>query len=243
VTIFDVGEWGGRPYLVMEYLPGGSLADRLLRDGRPSTGVALRWLEHAARGLDAAHAAGIVHRDVKPANMLLDERDDVRMADFGIARAVGVDSLTTAGTVLGTAGYIAPEQARGEQSTPASDRYALGVVAFELLSGVRPFERDTPTAEALAHVNAPVPSVRDFRQDLTAASSSSRLWAKRSRTNRGRPRGCRSSRLPAARTVRPRPRRASAAAACWSGLLWQPRPSAASRRGCCSRRARSTSAR
>jgi serine/threonine-protein kinase len=166
VTIFDVGTWAGRPYLVMEYLPGGSLADRLAADGIPATGTALRWLEQAARGIDAAHAAGIVHRDVKPANILLDARDNAKVADFGIARAVGVDSLTTAGTVLGTAGYIAPEQARGERATPASDRYGLGVVAFELLAGSRPFERESMTAEALAHVGEPVPSVTAFRREL-----------------------------------------------------------------------------
>jgi serine/threonine protein kinase len=166
VTIFDVGTWQGRPYLVMEYLPGGSLADRLAADGIPPTAMALRWLEQAARGIDAAHAAGIVHRDVKPANILLDARENAKVADFGIARAVGVDSLTTAGTILGTAGYIAPEQARGERATPASDRYALGVVAFELLSGSRPFERESMTAEALAHVADPVPSVTAFRREL-----------------------------------------------------------------------------
>src|SRR5947209_15578614 len=106
VTIYDVGTWEGRPYLVMEYLPGGSLADRLAHDGAPPTAVALRWLEQAARGIDAAHAAGIVHRDVKPGNILLDGHGNATVADFGIARAVGADSLTTAGTVLGTAGYI-----------------------------------------------------------------------------------------------------------------------------------------
>ena len=166
VTIYDVGAWNGRPYLVMQYLPGGSLADRLAGIEALPTGVALRWLEQAARGIDAAHAAGIVHRDVKPANILLDESENVRMADFGIARAVDTHSLTTTGTVLGTAGYLAPEQARGERAIPASDRYALGVVAFELLAGSRPFERESTTAEALAHVSAPVPSVTELRPDL-----------------------------------------------------------------------------
>jgi eukaryotic-like serine/threonine-protein kinase len=168
VTIYDVGAWNGRPYLVMQYFPGGSVADRL-PGGRVPPGVALRWLEQAGRGLDAAHAARIVHRDVKPANILLDESDNVRVADFGIARAVDSDSLTTAGTVLGTAGYIAPEQARGERATPASDRYGLGVVAFELLTGSRPFERESTTAEALAHVSDPVPSVTDFDPELPAS--------------------------------------------------------------------------
>ncbi len=168
ITIFDVGEWHHRAYLVMEYADGGSLADRLAA-GKPPLGLALRCLEQTARALDTAHRAGIVHRDVKPGNILLDRNDDVRVADFGIARAVGLDSLTTTGTVLGTAGYLAPEQARGEPATDASDRYALGVVAFELLTGSRPFERATPTAEALAHIREPVPSARTLQPELPPA--------------------------------------------------------------------------
>ena len=118
VTIFDVGEHEGRPYIVMEYLPGGSLADRLAAEGAQPPGRALEWLRQTAAALDAAHAAGIVHRDVKPANLLLDDEGDVRVADFGIASAVGLDSFTAAGTVLGTAGYLAPEQARRERRRP-----------------------------------------------------------------------------------------------------------------------------
>ena len=137
VTIFDVGEWQDRPFIVMEYLGGGSLEERL-REGRPTVAQALDWLEQAAAALDAAHRNGVVHRDVKPGNLLLDGEGGLRVADFGIASAAGMDSLTAAGTVLGTAGYLSPEQARGERATPASDRYALGVVAFELLTGHRP---------------------------------------------------------------------------------------------------------
>jgi serine/threonine-protein kinase len=158
VTIFDVGEHGGQPYLVMEYLEGGSL-EQVLKRGRPDTADALRWLDEAAEGIDAGHAAGVVHRDVKPGNLLLDSRGEVHVADFGVASAVGLDSLTAAGTVLGTAGYLAPEQAQGQRATAASDRYALAVVAWELLTGRRPFEADSPTAEAIAHVNTPVPSI------------------------------------------------------------------------------------
>jgi tetratricopeptide (TPR) repeat protein len=158
VTIFDVGEADEQPFIVMELLEGGSLEDRL-RDGRPATRDVLRWLEQAAEALDAGHAAGVVHRDVKPGNLLLDARDDVHVADFGVASAVGLDSMTMTGMVLGTAGYLSPEQARGERAAPASDRYALAVVAWELLTGSRPFESETPTAEAAAHVNAEVPSI------------------------------------------------------------------------------------
>jgi tetratricopeptide (TPR) repeat protein len=157
VTIFDVGEWDERPFIVMEYLPGGSLEERL-RSGRPSTGETLTWLEQAALALDSAHRNGVVHRDVKPGNLLLDRDGALKVADFGIASAAGTDSLTMTGTVLGTAGYLSPEQAQGERATAASDRYALAVLAFELLTGRRPFESESATEEAAAHVTAPIPS-------------------------------------------------------------------------------------
>jgi serine/threonine protein kinase len=158
VTIYDVGERHGRPFIVMEYVAAGSLEDVLRRDGAQPAARALPWLEQAAHALDAAHARGVVHRDVKPANLLLDEQGHVHVADFGVASAAGLESLTQTGTVLGTAGYLAPEQAQGDRTSPASDRYALGVVAFELLTGTRPFERESAAAEALAHAQAPVPS-------------------------------------------------------------------------------------
>ena len=158
VTIFDVGEAEEQPFIVMELLEGGSLEDRL-RTGRPTTAEALRWLGQAAQALDAGHALGVVHRDVKPGNLLLDDRGDVHVADFGVASAVGLDSLTMTGTVLGTAGYLSPEQALGQRATPASDRYALAVVAWELLTGRRPFESESLTAEAASHVHAAVPPI------------------------------------------------------------------------------------
>lgn len=159
VTIFDVGEWQERPFIVMEHLSGGSLEERLQRTGPPAAGEALSWLEQAAAALDTAHRGGVVHRDVKPGNLLLDRDGALHVADFGIASAPGMESLTMTGTVMGTAGYLSPEQAQGERASPASDRYALAVVAFELLTGRRPFESDSPTAEAAAHVQAPIPSV------------------------------------------------------------------------------------
>ena len=157
VTIFDVGDSGGRPYIVMEYIAGASLEERL-RSGRQKPSDALRWLEQAGRALDYAHSHGVVHRDVKPGNLLLDRADNVHVADFGIASAAWMPSLTATGTILGTAGYLAPEQALGEPTSAASDRYALAVVAYELLTGTRPFARESPTAEAQAHASAPVPS-------------------------------------------------------------------------------------
>ena len=158
VTIYDVGEWNGRPFIVMEHVDGGSLEDRL-KSGPPSPDDALDWLAQAAAALDAAHAKGVIHRDVKPGNLLLRSDGSLRVADFGIASAVGLHSLTATGTVLGTAGYLSPEQARGERATSASDRYALAVVAYELLTGARPFESESATAEATAHVQAEVPPV------------------------------------------------------------------------------------
>src|SRR5438067_3510886 len=158
VTIFDVGEWHDHPFIVMEYMSRGSLEGVLRSGGAQPPARVLRWLAQAAAALDHAHANGIVHRDVKPGNLLLDANENVHVADFGIARAGGLDPLTLTGTVLGTAGYISPEQAQGGRATAASDEYALGVVAFELLTGERPFERESATAEAAAHVNEPVPS-------------------------------------------------------------------------------------
>jgi serine/threonine-protein kinase len=158
ISVHDVGEHHGRPFIAMELAPGGSIAERL-EDGRPEPDRALAWLEQTAEALDAAHARGIVHRDVKPANLLIDEFENVRVADFGIARTTD-RTLTHTGEVLGTAGYLAPEQARGEPCTPASDRYALALVARELLQGTarlepvfgralaRDPERRYPTASA-----------------------------------------------------------------------------------------------
>jgi serine/threonine protein kinase len=165
VTIFDVGEAEGRPFLVMEYLSGGSIAERLAA-GAPAVSQALDWLEQAARALDAGHRRGVVHRDVKPANLLLDDQERVYVADFGVASAAGLESLTMTGTILGTAGYLAPEQAAGGRTTPASDRYALAVVAWEFLAGRRPFASDSPTVEAAAHVHDPPPSLCAERPDL-----------------------------------------------------------------------------
>jgi serine/threonine-protein kinase len=165
ITVFDVGEHRKQPYIVMEYLEGGSVYDRL-REGRVSPAQTLAWLAQAGQALDRAHAQGVVHRDVKPANLLLDREGSVNVSDFGIASTSGLDTLTLPGTILGTAGYLSPEQARGEPATPASDRYALGVVAFELLTGRRPFEGDTAATEALAHVTAPVPSAERIHPGL-----------------------------------------------------------------------------
>ena len=152
----------------MEYLEGGSVYERM-RDARIPRETALAWLEQVAVAIDRAHENGVVHRDVKPANLLLDDEGNVHVSDFGIASTSGADALTAPGTVLGTAGYLAPEQARGEPATAASDLYALGVVAFELLTGRRPFAGDTPATEAFAHLNADVPRATPFDPTLPTA--------------------------------------------------------------------------
>src|SRR4051812_27615495 len=157
VTIYDVGEHDGRAFMVMELMRGGTVGERLKAGRALADETALRWLREAAGALDAAHAAGVVHRDIKPGNLLLDEHDRLAIADFGIARLAMEDQLTATGQVLGTAAYISPEQAVGEAATPASDRYALAIVAFELLTGTKPFDAEHFAAQARAHVEDPPP--------------------------------------------------------------------------------------
>ncbi|MHB8341964.1 MAG: protein kinase domain-containing protein, partial [Mycobacteriales bacterium] len=153
--VFDYGEdtetTPAAAFLVMELVAGEPLSARLARDGRLPVVEALDVVAQAALALDAAHAAGIVHRDVKPGNLLLRPDGVVKVTDFGIARAAGTSTLTDVGVVMGTAHYLSPEQSSGARATPASDVYALGVVAYECLAGYRPFEGDTPVAVAVAH--------------------------------------------------------------------------------------------
>src|SRR5688500_15615213 len=157
VTIYDVGEHDGRAFMVMELMRGGTVADRLKAGRAIADETALRWLREAAGALDAAHEAGVVHRDIKHGNLLLGDHDRLAIADFGIARLAMEDQLTAPGQVLGTASYISPEQAVGEAATAASDRYALAVVAFELLTGEKPFQAEHFAAQARAHVEDPPP--------------------------------------------------------------------------------------
>jgi serine/threonine protein kinase len=138
VMAYDAGEWQQRPYVVFEYMPGGSLADELRGHGAPPRAQAMQWLAQAAGALDYAHAEKVVHRDVKPANLLLDANRNVAVADFGVSRHDGQTTLTAQGEVVGTAGYLAPEQLDDRGATAASDRFALGVVAYQLLTGKLP---------------------------------------------------------------------------------------------------------
>src|SRR4051795_1580533 len=167
VTIYDIGEHDGTAFITMEHFPGGTVADSL-RSGRPiPEPTVLRWLDEAASALDHAHGAGIVHRDVKPANLLLDANGRLAVVDFGIARMATDSGMTATGTVLGTAAYLAPEQAMGEPATAASDRYALSVVAFELLTGEKPFNAEHFAAQARAHVEDDPPRASELNPDLT----------------------------------------------------------------------------
>jgi serine/threonine-protein kinase len=157
VTIYDVAEHDGEAFIVMELLSGGTVADRLRRPQPVPRGAAMRWLEGAASALDYAHSSDLVHRDVKPGNLLLDGAGRIAVADFGIARIASDTAMTKTGQVLGTAAYLSPEQALGKPATAASDRYALAVVAFELLTGRKPFQAEMPAAQARQHIESPVP--------------------------------------------------------------------------------------
>ena len=156
---FGTGDTDHRPYLVMEYVDGRPLS-ALLRPGQPmEPAAAAALLAATADALGAAHAQGIVHRDVKPANILVTDDRRVKITDFGIARAADAVALTRTGEVLGTPQYISPEQAEGRPASPASDVYSLGAVGFECLVGRRPYDADSPVATAIAHVRQPVPEL------------------------------------------------------------------------------------
>ena len=157
LRVFDWGEGEDGPYLVLEYLEGGSLFDMIARGRKLSPGQAARIGAQAAEGLAYAHARGIVHRDVKPANILFDEEGRVRVADFGVARALASASTTDPGTMLGTARYASPEQARGLLLDGRSDVYSLGLVLYEALVGTVPFTRETPHATLQARIGERVP--------------------------------------------------------------------------------------
>jgi serine/threonine-protein kinase len=158
VAIYDVGEYEGWPYLVMEYLPGGSLA-QAMRGGPIPVSRALEWIAQAAAGLDAAHAQGVVHRDVNPANLMLDENGAVTIVDFGVARVSEVQGVTATmpGMLPGTTGYLSPEALRGEPVDRPADVYGLAVVAFELLTGRRPFGGRPATEEMSAQLHEAPP--------------------------------------------------------------------------------------
>ncbi len=164
-AVYDYGLSEGRRFLVLEHLPGGSLEDRLAA-GKPMADDDTRRIAgEIAAGLAHAHERGVVHRDLKPANILFDAEGRAKIADFGIARAAGAPGLTEAGTILGTAGYISPEQAAGRPATPASDVYAFGVILFRMLTGRLPFDAPDGLALAAMHRDLPAPPVSGLRRD------------------------------------------------------------------------------
>ncbi|HEY3549436.1 MAG TPA: protein kinase [Gaiellaceae bacterium] len=168
VTVIDRGDDGGRQYIVFEHVEGENLKEFVLRAGRLPVRGALELALAVADGLAFAHDRGLVHRDVKPQNVLLSREGEVKVTDFGIARSLHVDhGVTQTGTVLGTGEYLAPEQASGKQVSAATDVYSLGVVLWELLAGDVPFVGENFVAVALRHVNEPPPRLRERRPDVS----------------------------------------------------------------------------
>ncbi len=154
VSIFDRGaSEDGTYYIAMEYLPGGTLKDRIMRKGALPARTAAAVALQIAEALQVAHERGVIHRDIKPHNILITESGDVKVTDFGIARAASSSTMTRTGSILGTAHYISPEQAMGEPVGPPSDLYSLGVVLYEMLTGDLPFDAETPLGIAMKHVN------------------------------------------------------------------------------------------
>jgi serine/threonine-protein kinase len=169
VQVFDAGEDDGRLFIVMEYVPGVTLADELRRAGKLAPAAAVDLALQACAGLEHAHDAGLVHRDVKPGNLLLREDGALKITDFGIARAVEATQLTQVGSVLGTAAYLSPEQAAGEPVTAAADIYGLGVVLYELLTGRTPFVFESVTDLVAKHRESTVTPVRELEPAVPEA--------------------------------------------------------------------------
>jgi serine/threonine protein kinase len=161
VSVFDTGSDGDVQYIVMEYVEGRTLAEVLAQEGRLPPDRAADIAAQAADALAFAHSAGLVHRDVKPGNIMLTEEGAVKVMDFGIARALEAETITQTATVFGTASYLSPEQARGERVDHRSDIYSLGVVLYEMLAGRPPFAADSAVAIAYKHVSEPPPPLRE----------------------------------------------------------------------------------
>lgn len=166
-SVFDYGEEDGRHFIVMELADGRDLARILLDEGPLPADRALKITAATADALGHAHQMGVVHRDVKPANILVDAHDRVKVTDFGIARAAGDSTITQTGTILGTAFYLSPEQASGDNLGPHSDVYSLGVVLYEMLTGAVPFTADSPVSVAMKHLNEEVPAPSWLKPGIT----------------------------------------------------------------------------
>jgi serine/threonine-protein kinase len=169
VSTYDTGDDNGTAYIVMELVDGPTVRDLLRADGPLPMREVLRIGMQVADALEAAHRAGIVHRDVKPPNVLVPRGGPVKVTDFGIAKALGSDDLTRTGTVMGTARYLAPEQVNGKPTDARTDVYALGLLLYEMLCGKPPFGGETDVATAMARLTTTAPSIRPQRPDAPAA--------------------------------------------------------------------------
>jgi len=170
LPVHDAGEVDDRLYLAMQLIEGGDLGHRIIRDGALAPPAALAILDQSAAALDAAHAAGLVHRDFKPGNILLDG-DHALLTDFGLSKLLGSNArLTVPGRMVGTAQYLSPEQIRGEDVTPRTDVYAFGCVIFEMLTAAPPFEAESDFVLMYAHLERPVPHMRERRPMLPEAA-------------------------------------------------------------------------
>jgi serine/threonine protein kinase len=168
LPVYDYGELEGRPYLVMAYMSGGTIADRI-KEGQIPLGEVVRIVEQIAEGLDHAHRKGVIHRDFKPSNVLLDENGNAHLADFGIAKVSESTVQLTGSGIVGTPAYMAPEMANQGLVTPSIDIYALGITTYEMLTGKFPYQGDTPLRVMMAHATAPIPDVRELNPDCPLA--------------------------------------------------------------------------
>ncbi|TMD87979.1 MAG: serine/threonine protein kinase [Chloroflexi bacterium] len=165
LTVFAYGEEEGVPYIVCEFVDGGTLAERL--DGAMPIEDAVQVLVPVASALDYAHSQGVLHRDIKPSNIMLLSDGTPVLTDFGLAKVLGGDTITVTGQVLGTPEYMAPELVSGDSAGPAADRYSLGVVAYQMLTGRVPFQGNTPGATLMAQIHDPLPPARDLNPELS----------------------------------------------------------------------------